>query len=104
MRVPVVTGSISDVTALVGRKTTIEEVNDIFRKAAKDPRWSKIFAVTEDPLVSTDIIGQPYGAIVDLKLTKVIDGDLVKVYSWYDNEEGYTATLVEHVRRVAARF
>lgn len=100
MRVPVVAGSLTDITALVGRQTTAEEVNEIFRNAAKDPRWVKTFAVTEDQLVSTDIIGQPYGAIVDLSLTRVIDNDLVKVFSWYDNEAGYTATLVEHVRRV----
>ncbi len=100
MRVPVVTGSLTDITVLMERPTTAEEVNDIFRKAAKDPRWAKTFAVTEDQLVSTDIIGQPYGAIVDLSLTRVIDNDLVKVFSWYDNEAGYTATLVEHVRRV----
>lgn len=102
MRVPVLSGSLSDTTMLVSHPTTVEEVNEIYRKAAKDSRWSKIVAVTEDPLVSTDIIGQPYGAIVDLALTKVVDGDLVKVFSWYDNEEGYTATLVEHVRRIAA--
>ena len=100
MRVPVVAGSLTDITALVGRETNAEEVNDIFRKAAKDSRWAKTFSVTEDQLVSTDIIGQPYGAIVDLSLTRVIDKDLVKVFSWYDNEAGYTATLVEHVRRV----
>lgn len=100
MRVPVISGSLTDITALVERRTTAEEVNEIFVKAAKDPRWAKSFAVTEDPLVSTDIIGQPYGAIVDLSLTRVIDQDLVKVFSWYDNEAGYTATLVEHVRRV----
>ena len=100
MRVPVVAGSLTDITALVGRETNAEEVNDIFRKAAEDTRWVKTLAVTEDQLVSTDIIGQPYGAIVDLSLTRVIDNDLVKVFSWYDNEAGYTATLVEHVRRV----
>lgn len=101
MRVPVVTGSLSDTTMLVSRKTSVKEVNDIFRKAGQDPRWSKILKVTEDPLVSTDIIGEPYGAIIDLSLTRVSDGDLVKVFSWYDNEAGYTATLVEHVRRIA---
>ncbi|KKW22288.1 MAG: Glyceraldehyde-3-phosphate dehydrogenase, type I [Parcubacteria group bacterium GW2011_GWB1_52_7] len=102
MRVPVITGSLTDITALVGRPTTIEEVNEIFKKAAKEERWAKTFAVTEEPLVSTDIIGEPYGAIVDLSLTRVIDSDLVKVFGWYDNEAGYTATLVEHVRRVTA--
>ncbi|MDO8561130.1 MAG: type I glyceraldehyde-3-phosphate dehydrogenase [bacterium] len=101
IRVPVLTGSLSDTTMLLERFTTVEEVNEIYRKAAKDPRWSKIVAVSEDPIVSSDIIGEPYGAIVDMGLTKVVDGDLVKVFSWYDNEEGYTATLVEHVRRIA---
>ncbi len=102
MRVPVLTGSLSDTTMLVSKKTTVEEVNALFRKAAKESRWSKILQVTEDPIVSTDIIGQPYGAIVDLSLTKVVDGDLIKVFSWDDNEAGYTATLVEHVRRIAS--
>lgn len=101
VRVPTITGSLSVNTALLKKKVTAKEVNEVFKKAAEEPRWSKALAVTEDPLVSTDIIGQPYGAIVDLSLTKVIDGDFVKVFSWYDNEEGYTATLVEHVRRVA---
>lgn len=100
LRVPVITGSIADVVALLERQVTVEEVNKIFRDAAKDPRWAKTLKVTDEPLVSTDIIGEPYGAIVDLSLTRVTDGDLVNVYSWYDNEAGYTATLIEHVRRV----
>lgn len=101
VRVPVITGSLTDITALVGRPTTVEEVNSIFKKAAGDTRWQKMLNVTEEPVVSSDIVGEPYGAIVDLTLTRVIDGDLVKVFSWYDNEAGYTATLIEHVRRVA---
>jgi glyceraldehyde 3-phosphate dehydrogenase len=101
IRVPTITGSLSVTNAYVGKKTSVEEVNAIFKKAADEPRWSKVLKVTEDPVVSTDIIGEPYGAIIDLSLTKVIDGDFVQIYSWYDNEAGYTATLVEHVRRVA---
>lgn len=104
IRVPTITGSLSVNTALVARSVSKDEVNDIFKKAAKNARWSKVIAVTEDPIVSTDVISEPYGAIIDLTLTKVIDGDLVKVFSWYDNEEGYTATLVEHVCRVAQSF
>ncbi|TSC70301.1 MAG: glyceraldehyde 3-phosphate dehydrogenase [Parcubacteria group bacterium Gr01-1014_70] len=100
MRVPTIAGSISAITALLGRSASKQEVNDVFEKAARDSRWSKILSVTQDPIVSTDILGQPYGAIIDLALTKVVDGNLVKVFSWYDNEAGYTATLVEHVRRV----
>ncbi len=101
IRVPTITGSLSVSAILTEKKTSPEEVNAVFKKAAGEERWSKILKVIEDPVVSTDIIGEPYGAIIDLNLTKVIDGDLVKVFSWYDNEAGYTATLVEHVKRVA---
>lgn len=104
IRVPTITGSLSVTTALVGKKTSAEEVNDLFRKASQEPRWSKVLKVTDEPIVSTDIIGEPFGAIVDASLTKVVDGDLVKVFSWYDNEAGYTATLVEHVRRIAEQL
>ncbi len=101
IRVPVVNGSIADITFLAARKTSVEEINDIFRQAAKSQRWQGILAVQEDPIVSSDIIGEPYGAIVDLSFTRVIDGDLVKVFSWYDNEAGYVTTLVKHVQNVA---
>ncbi len=101
MRVPVASGSIADVTFVSKKKTSVEEVNDIFRKAANEPRWKGILKVTEDQLVSSDILGEPYGAIVDLNFTKVIDGDLVKVLSWYDNEFGYVATLIKHVQAIA---
>lgn len=102
IRVPIITGSISINSALVEKKTSVKAVNDVFKKAAKDKRWSKVLKVTEDPIVSTDVIGEPYGAIIDLSLTQVLDGELIKVFSWYDNEAGYAATLVEHVRRVVA--
>ncbi len=104
IRVPTITGSLSVVTALVEKKTSVQEVNGIFKKAAAEERWAKILNVTDLPLVSTDIIGEPYGAIIDAGLTRVVDGDLVKVFSWYDNEAGYTATLVEHVRRIAEKL
>ncbi len=100
VRVPTLTGSLSISTILTEKKVSAEKVNEIFRKAARDQRWSKILKVTEDPIVSADIIGEPYGAVVDLTLTKVIDGDFIKVFSWYDNEAGYSATLMEHVRRI----
>lgn len=102
IRVPTIIGSLSISTLEISRNTTAEEVNEIFRKAAADPRWKKSIAVTEDPIVSSDIIGEPYGAVVDLTLTKVIDGNLIEIFSWYDNEAGYTSTLVEHVKRVVA--
>ena len=101
IRVPTITGSISITSAFVEKSTMREKVNEVFKKAAKDPRWDKVLKVTEDPIVSSDIVGEPYGAIIDLSLTQVLGGDLVKVFSWYDNESGYTATLVEHVKRVA---
>ncbi|MCR4327996.1 MAG: type I glyceraldehyde-3-phosphate dehydrogenase [Patescibacteria group bacterium] len=101
MRVPVPAGSVADITFVAKRKTTVEEINTIFREAAKSPRWKGIFSVTEDQVVSSDIVGEPYGAIADLAFTKVVDGDLVKVLSWYDNEAGYVATLVRHVEGAA---
>ncbi len=102
MRVPVPSGSIVDVTFLAKRPVTADEIKDIFRKAAQEPRWKDILAVSEDPIVSSDIIGQPYGSIVDLNFVKVVDGDMVKVLAWYDNEYGYVSTLIKHVVRVAS--
>jgi len=101
LRVPVACGSVADITFLAKRKVTVEEINDIFRKAAKEPRWQGILKVSDAQLVSSDIIGEPYGAIVDLNFTKVVDGDLVKVLSWYDNELGYVVTLVKHIQGIA---
>ena len=101
VRVPVAAGSIVDITFVPKRATTAEEVNDILRKAAGTDRWKRVFAVTEEPLVSSDILGLPYGAIADLQMTRVVDGTLVKVLAWYDNEMGYAYTLVEHVLEVA---
>jgi len=102
LRVPIPAGSIADITFVSKKKTTVEEVNKILKDAAKDSRWKGVFTVTEEQVVSSDILGEPYGAIADLKFTKVIDGDLVKVLSWYDNEYGYVATLLKHVERVAS--
>jgi len=97
IRVPVIVGSIADITFIAKRPTSVKEVNDILKKAATDPRWQKTFTVTEEQLVSSDIIGQPFASIADLGLTRVVDGTLVKVMAWYDNEMGYTHSLVEHV-------
>ena len=101
IRVPVIAGSIADITFIAKRNTSVEEVNQVLRDAAEDPRWAGVFTVTEEPLVSSDIIGSLHGAIADLELTRVVDGNLVKVMSWYDNEMGYTNTLVMHVAEVA---
>ncbi len=102
LRVPIVTGSIADITFLSKRKTSVEEINDILKKAAASPNWQGILKVSEEQIVSSDIIGEPYGAIVDLKFTKVVDGDLVKVLSWYDNEWGYVAMLLKQVLKLTS--
>jgi glyceraldehyde 3-phosphate dehydrogenase len=100
IRVPVITGSITDVTAILKKKVTVEQVNNAFIEASKNPLYKGIIGVTTDPIVSTDIIGTSYSAVVDLGLTKVVGGDLVKVMAWYDNEWGYSCRLVEMVERV----
>jgi glyceraldehyde 3-phosphate dehydrogenase len=100
MRVPVISGSIADVTFISKKETSVEEINNILEEAAKEERWQGIFTVTRDPIVSADIIGSLYGSIADLGLTRVIGGNLVKVCAWYDNEMGYTATLIKHVLKL----
>lgn len=97
LRVPVPAGSIVDVTFISKKETTAEEVNAILKKGAKDKRWENIFAATEEELVSSDILGSHYGSMADLKMTRVVGGTLVKVMGWYDNEAGYTYTLIDHV-------
>ncbi|MEX0917986.1 MAG: glyceraldehyde 3-phosphate dehydrogenase NAD-binding domain-containing protein [Candidatus Paceibacterota bacterium] len=104
LRVPVVVGSIVDLTFVAKRETTAEEVNNILRKAATAEQWQNIFTVTEEPIVSSDIIGAPYAAIADLSFTRVVGGNLVKVLAWYDNESGYAHTLVAHVAKLASHI
>lgn len=95
IRVPTAVGSLSDVVMLVKQSTTVEEVNHVFKEAVKTSMYKNILEVTEDPIVSSDIVGSSASAIVDLSLTQVVDGDLVKVVAWYDNEYGYSNRLVE---------
>lgn len=94
-RVPTPSGSLSDFTLLLSKKVTVDEVNKAFIAAAKHPMWENILEVTNDPIVSSDIVGNPHSSIVDLSLTQVVDGDLVKVVAWYDNEFGYSNRFVE---------
>jgi glyceraldehyde 3-phosphate dehydrogenase len=101
VRVPVVTGSLVDVTFIAKRDTTVEEVNGLLEAAAKDARWEGLFTATYEQLVSSDIIGAEQASIADLSFTKVVAGNLVKVLAWYDNEMGYTHALVRHVRTAA---
>jgi glyceraldehyde 3-phosphate dehydrogenase len=102
LRVPVPAGSIADITFVPKRATTLEEVNKVLSDAASLPRWQGIFTTTTDELVSSDIIGEPYASIADLGLTRVVEGMLVKVFAWYDNEMGYAHTLLRHVKASAA--
>src|SRR3989344_4423129 len=97
LRVPVPVGSLSDFTFVTKKQTSKEEINSAFKKAANDKNFAGILEVTEDPIVSSDIIGNPASAIVDLSLTQVVGGNLVKVIAWYDNEYGYANRLVEEV-------
>lgn len=97
LRVPVPVVSMSDVTCVLKRDVTVDEINQAFKDAAQDPAYQGILAVTEDPVVSSDFIGDPHSAIVDLPLTRVVGGNLVKVMAWYDNEWGYSNRLVEQV-------
>jgi len=101
MRVPTPVVSISDVTALLSKDVTVDEVKDVFKRAVKEPFYQGILDVTEEPLVSRDFIGNSHSGIVDLELTRVVGGNLVKVCVWYDNEWGYSNRLVELVADVA---
>jgi glyceraldehyde 3-phosphate dehydrogenase len=100
LRVPVVCGSVADFCFVTTRRTSIEEVNKAFIKASQND-YRGIIEVSDKPLVSTDIIGNASSAIVDLSLTQVIDGDLVKVVAWYDNEWGYSCRLIEQIIWIA---
>ncbi len=97
IRVPTIVGSIADITFIAKRETTVEEVNKIMTEAAQTERWKHIFEVTNEEVVSSDIKGAIHASIADLKMTRVVGGNLVKVLAWYDNEMGYTHTLVDHV-------
>ena len=94
IRAPVPCGSIADLTFVMERATSVEEINGIFSEESESERYRGILGVTRDPLVSSDILRDPRATVVDLEMTKVIDGDLLKVMSWYDNEWGYAAQMV----------
>jgi len=94
IRVPIPAGSMADITFLCSRNTSVEEVNRILTEEAETQRYADVLGVSLDPIVSSDIVGDPRASIVDLELTKVIDGDLVKIMSWYDNEWGYANQML----------
>ena len=99
LRVPTPCGSIADVTFVASRGTSIEEVNQVLEEASKDDNWKGIIKVSKEPLVSSDIVGEKYPCIVDSQSTNVVGGNLVKILVWYDNETGYSWTLMEHMLR-----
>ncbi|MCJ7544188.1 MAG: type I glyceraldehyde-3-phosphate dehydrogenase, partial [Phycisphaerae bacterium] len=93
-------GSITDLSFLAGRKTGVEEINEVVRVAAEGPMKGIIEYVT-DPIVSSDVIGNPHSSIFDSTNTLVVDGDMVKVTMWYDNEWGYSVRTADLVERIA---
>jgi glyceraldehyde 3-phosphate dehydrogenase len=95
VRGPVVVGSISDVVFVLARETTADEVNDVLRQEASSDRYKGILDVADDPLVSADIVKDPHASIVQLDMTRVVGGNLVKVMSWYDNEWGFTSQMIQ---------
>jgi glyceraldehyde 3-phosphate dehydrogenase len=101
VRAPVAVGSLADIVLVTERKTSIEEINRIFIEEAASERYQGIVGVTQDPIVSSDIIKDPRASIVDLGMTRVVDGDLVKILSWYDNEWGFTNQMVGEAVRIA---
>lgn len=101
VRVPVPVGSLSDLVFVTERETSVEEVNDIFRQEAGSERYEGIIGVSEDEIVSADIIMDPRATIVDLSMTQVVDGDLLKLMCWYDNEWGYSSQMVRHAQSIA---
>ena len=100
VRAPIPVGSIADITFLTSRSTSVDEVNSVFADEAQTTRYAGVLGVSRDPLVSSDVIGDPRASIIDLELTKVVDGDLVKVMSWYDNEWGYANQMLREALAV----
>jgi glyceraldehyde 3-phosphate dehydrogenase (phosphorylating) len=101
VRAPLPVGSIADITFLASRRTSVDEVNQVLAEEAASERYAGVLGVSRDPLVSSDIVGDPRAAVVDLELTMVVDGDLVKVMGWYDNEWGYANQMLREARSVA---
>jgi glyceraldehyde 3-phosphate dehydrogenase len=101
VRGPVAVGSLADIVAVTARATTVAEVNAIFTEEAATDRYRGIVGTTNEPLVSSDIIRDSRASVIDLGMTQVVDGDLVKVLSWYDNEWGYSGQMVREAARIA---
>ncbi|MCC6255348.1 MAG: type I glyceraldehyde-3-phosphate dehydrogenase, partial [Ignavibacteriaceae bacterium] len=100
IRTPVPVGSISDVTFVAAKNTSVDEINNILIEESKTDRYKLVLATSSEPLVSSDIIQSSYASIVDLKMTRVVDGDLVKIMTWYDNEWGFTNQMIREIQLI----
>lgn len=100
IRTPVPVGSMSDITLVAARNTTPEEINNILKEESQTSRYKKVLKVSDEPLVSSDIVKSAFASVVDMKLTRVVDGDLVKIMAWYDNEWGFTNQMIRQIQEV----
>lgn len=100
IRTPVPVGSISDITFITARRTSVEEINSILSDESKTDRYKFVLAVSTEPLVSSDIVQSSFASIIDLDMTRVVDGDLVKIMAWYDNEWGFTNQMIRQIQEV----
>jgi len=100
VRTPVVVGSISDITFISDRPTTPEEINNTLKEEAQTDRYKEVLLVSDEPLVSSDIIQSAYASVVDAEMTRVVDGDLCKVMAWYDNEWGFTNQMIRQIKEI----
>jgi glyceraldehyde 3-phosphate dehydrogenase len=100
IRTPVVVGSISDITFVAERPTSAEEINQVLKEEAATDRYKKVVSVSDEPLVSTDIIQRTFASIVDAEMTRVVDGDLCKIMAWYDNEWGFTNQMIRQIQEI----
>src|SRR5690606_28123096 len=100
VRTPVPVGSISDITFVAARNTSAEEINTILIEESKTERYKLVLSTSNEPLVSSDIIKNPFASVVDLKMTRVVDGDLVKIMAWYDNEWGFTNQMIREIMEI----
>jgi Glyceraldehyde-3-phosphate dehydrogenase/erythrose-4-phosphate dehydrogenase len=100
IRTPVPVGSISDITLIAARNVTPEEINNILTEESKTTRYKSVLAVSNEPIVSSDIIKSSFASVVDLNVTRVVDGDLVKIMAWYDNEWGFTNQMIRQIEEI----
>ena len=100
IRTPVPVGSISDITFIAARNTSAEEINNILSDESKTDRYKFVLSVSNEPLVSSDIVQSSFASIVDLEMTRVVDGDLVKILAWYDNEWGFTNQMIRQIQEI----